>query len=992
MRTHVSRRAAVLMAAVVAGNWGGIASATTDTYSSATGASLWSTVANWSEGHTPNAGEDSTISFSDSMVRTVTLDVSTNALNSVFLDETGTGSFTFLQNTALNVTATTTTVGFLGTVTYNQTNGNLTTTFLNIGAGTGAPSKFNLTSLGKVILNASGSLRVGDLAPGNFTQNGASTTVTVGTGSAGIAIGIQGGAGSYLLEAGNITNTGSGGSLVVGYSDHGDFDQTGGSVALPGGSITVGNFAGATGTYELSSSGQAITASLLVVGAGGNGTFSQSFGNSTISSTMTLGQSAGGSGNYSLTGGQLTTSTVVIGQAGTGDFVLNGGAQTVPNALTLGSGSLSVGTYELISGNLTAATENIGVLGAAIFTQTGGNDTIEASGQLNIGTGTANAFYNLSGGNLSLQTLSVLNNSGDLNMAGGSITGAGSVNNASTIMGFGSIAVNGTFTNTGTIIQQGGILTIGNFTGNYTNAGTINLSLPGQLTIGAIFTNNGSMNLNGGRLAGSGQVTNAGLMIGPGTIALSFNNAAGGLLVAPSGFTTLSGLTNTGIIELTSVTSLLNTGGLLANSGTVQGIGSLTGTGITNVGTIEAVGGTLVVAGTLFNNSSGTLRASSGNKLVVTQGLATNAGLISLTGGTFDNNNNPLDNTGQITGYGTFASSVLTNDGSLTFTGTGGGGTTTINGDVINSAGRTINVKFNPAIFTGNITNSGTIKTTSTTVTFTGNYTGSTYISDPATNIFEGSATTIAGGSMTGSTGDVFNFAGGVFTNHGTFSNGGTLTVASGIVNNGTFVQTGPQTWSAGATFTNSGGSATFGSNAKLYGLTITAGTVDVTGSKVVVEASGATKAGILSSLQGYAAASSLLSTGQAANFGLAVLDNGVLNRTSFGGLAVDGNAVLLSAELLGDANADGQVDLTDLSTVLNNFGTATPNWTSGNFDNATAIDLTDLSAVLNNFGAVNAGAAGTLAAAPEPASLPVLGGAVFVLGRKRRRGLNGAV
>ena len=59
----------------------------------------------------------------------------------------------------------------------------------------------------------------------------------------------------------------------------------------------------------------------------------------------------------------------------------------------------------------------------------------------------------------------------------------------------------------------------------------------------------------------------------------------------------------------------------------------------------------------------------------------------------------------------------------------------------------------------------------------------------------------------------------------------------------------------------------------------------------------------------------------------------------------------------MGDANADGQIDLTDLSTILNNFGATTSAWTSGNFDGAATIDLTDLSDVLNNFGVTYANA-----------------------------------
>jgi hypothetical protein len=53
----------------------------------------------------------------------------------------------------------------------------------------------------------------------------------------------------------------------------------------------------------------------------------------------------------------------------------------------------------------------------------------------------------------------------------------------------------------------------------------------------------------------------------------------------------------------------------------------------------------------------------------------------------------------------------------------------------------------------------------------------------------------------------------------------------------------------------------------------------------------------------------------------------------------------------LGDANADGTVNLTDLNTVLSHFGQSSPNWTDGNFDYAATINLTDLSYVLNNFG-----------------------------------------
>ena len=130
------------------------------------------------------------------------------------------------------------------------------------------------------------------------------------------------------------------------------------------------------------------------------------------------------------------------------------------------------------------------------------------------------------------------------------------------------------------------------------------------------------------------------------------------------------------------------------------------------------------------------------------------------------------------------------------------------------------------------------------------------------------------------------------------------------------------------------------------------------------------------------------------ANMAIAVIDNAVVNKLTFGGVGVDSSSVLVGAELAGDANIDGHVDLTDLSTVLNNFGSTTPAWTSGNFDGAATIDLTDLSAVLNNFGSNNPNASDAAAAVgvapaiatPEPASLAVLGlGAVALLSRRRK-------
>jgi hypothetical protein len=60
-----------------------------------------------------------------------------------------------------------------------------------------------------------------------------------------------------------------------------------------------------------------------------------------------------------------------------------------------------------------------------------------------------------------------------------------------------------------------------------------------------------------------------------------------------------------------------------------------------------------------------------------------------------------------------------------------------------------------------------------------------------------------------------------------------------------------------------------------------------------------------------------------------------------------------------------------------------------GNFDGAATIDLTDLNAVLNNLGVSTTGSGGSaqiVVAAPEPASVGVVGIAGLLLMRRRHR------
>ncbi len=219
---------------------------------------------------------------------------------------------------------------------------------------------------------------------------------------------------------------------------------------------------------------------------------------------------------------------------------------------------------------------------------------------------------------------------------------------------------------------------------------------------------------------------------------------------------------------------------------------------------------------------------------------------------------------------------------------------------------------------------------------------------------------------------------------------------------NGTLTLNAPLTFNAGSL----GGASpliindtlTLNANLSLAGnlrtntLTLNTATLDLAGNKLILEPTTAAKPAALAALQNEILSAAIFSTLLPPHTALALLDNAALQIpfTTFAGIPTDANSLLLAPELLGDANIDGTIDLTDLSTLLNNFGATTPAWTSGNFDNAPTIDLTDLSDVLNNFGAVNINPSptSTLAApssVPEPAPLALLlAGAGLALSKRR--------
>src|SRR5205823_3895334 len=160
-----------------------------------------------------------------------------------------------------------------------------------------------------------------------------------------------------------------------------------------------------------------------------------------------------------------------------------------------------------------------------------------------------------------------------------------------------------------------------------------------------------------------------------------------------------------------------NRGAINLNSGVINGDQTLVNT---LEGTISGRGTIL----TVFSNEG--LLLAQGGALKI-QSNFPNSGTIAIGG---------LGSSlvgGVITNFGTIRAGGFLNEGTMTFS----GGISTINGDIVNSAAHQIRVAYNPAIFTGLVTNNGIFKNTSTSITFAGTYIeNGTFISDPADNFF----------------------------------------------------------------------------------------------------------------------------------------------------------------------------------------------------------------------------------------------------------------
>ncbi|MBM4017213.1 MAG: PEP-CTERM sorting domain-containing protein [Planctomycetes bacterium] len=585
---------------------------------------------------------------------------------------------------------------------------------LTVGSGNGAGT-YNLG--GDAIL-AVNNLLVGWGGTGTFNQTGGTATVSGGI----FFLGAGGTAGMYNLSAGSLTTN----YEIFGTGDGaaGVFNQSGG-VHIVGMELRLGDATDTPGAGTYNLTGGSLSATTEAVGCLGAGAFTHTGGTNTV---VNLRLGWAGAGAYTLGGtGALVATAETVGAGAQGTFTQTGGTHTVTGTLAV-SPTGAGGTFSLEGGRLTAATVNLsaggtfrqtgGTLSAATFNQNGGTveGQLENRGTFNytggtftgrlINLGTANfaADFTAGDGLANYTTLSVplgrtfsfgglgLLNAGTLSLDGGVINGPGPVTNdfGGAMSGRGTL--NADFFNNGTLALTG-LLAV---SGSAANAGAITVNATQNLHVGGNFANTGIVTLGRGALVAD-ILTNGpgGVIEGAGGVTAAVTNSGG--LIHASGATPLvisdlsGGNTDGGEIwvenasTLSVGTALANAGtvllkgdaatlacGPLVNTGTIRGKGRLAGA-VANGGILRAEGGQLTVSGPGSTNAAaGRIEIPAGAAVFFTQGLATNSGTVALVGGTLDNNNRPLVNSGGITGFGTLRTGGLTNSPGKTV-GVGGG-------------------------------------------------------------------------------------------------------------------------------------------------------------------------------------------------------------------------------------------------------------------------------------------------------------------------------
>ena len=458
------------------------------------------------------------------------------------------------------------------------------------------------------------------------------------------------------------------------------------SATATGTNSTIGNFAGANATLNVTGAGSSWSvAGITNVGNNGTGTLNITNGGA-VSATNALGLAFGGtSGTGTLnlaSGGTFTTSSASV-RNGTANVSGTGSVWNAGSLLTVGTNSSLNGTLNVQSGGVVTAAGNISLGGQSLSNRTGiGTATITGAGSqlissaaLNIGlagqgtltvsngavatantvnmaTGaTGNATLGLaSGGVLATQSLTAGAGTAQVNFD--SATLRATANNTAFISGFTGTALN---------IAAGG-LTLD--TAAFNIAAAAPFSGIGELTK----TGTGTAVLTGSNTYAGGTTISAG------TLQLGNGGTSGSIV---------GNVTNNGTLAFDR-SDIVTYGGQISGSGTVSQIG--TGTTILS-GANGYAGGTSITAGTLqiagdanLGHASGGITLDGGTLSNTAAFASSRTVTLGAGGGTFDTLAD-LTLSGTIGGTGAL---TKTDSGTLTLTGANAyAGGTAINGGTV---------------------------------------------------------------------------------------------------------------------------------------------------------------------------------------------------------------------------------------------------------------------------------------------------------------------
>ncbi len=517
-----------------------------------------------------------------------------------------------------------------------------------------------IVSSGAVVTNVTfsgtGSIGIAGGLQGFFCNNGNFTYNVPLTGTGGIT---QHGNGFIALYG---TNTYAGGTSTTG----GQFLYYNNNSSFGTGTITIGGtgmafLSSAVGAVTISNNFSFPTANYNINFVGGNAVGSQAgttyagsfslpstgtttlFNSSTATTVDAIAGPISGAGNVNFA--DVGTWWLAGTNIYTGNTIVSNGCTVI----VLGSGSLGSGSYsgtinnmaKLIYNSSTPQTLSGVISGAGALTQSGS------------GTLTLSAAETYTGGTSNSSTLII--------GGAGTLTAAGKITNNGALVFNSSTAENisGVISGTGALVQSGsGTLTLSaaeTYTGGTSNGTTLTIGGAGTITAAGKITNNGTFNYSSSGTENiSGVISGAGtLTVTSGTLTLSGANTYSGITTVSGGTLNVGSDTNTGTAPLGAspgsyvANQLTLAGGTLGLTATAADITSNRGITLTANSFVSATSGQTPSIDAVITGGFGLTKSAAGNLNL--NGSNTFTGGLTITGGGVRFNNPSAAGTGTIT-------------------------------------------------------------------------------------------------------------------------------------------------------------------------------------------------------------------------------------------------------------------------------------------------------------------------------------------------------